>query len=312
MIPSFAFLFPGQGSQAVGMGKCLYENDLQARALFENADATLGWFLSRMCFEGPEDLLKQTENTQPALYVCSAAAVEVLRGLGVEPSCVAGHSLGEYSALYAAGVVDFETGLRLVAARGKAMAEASRNSPGAMAAVIGLGIAKLDEVCVVASNGTGPVVVANDNCPGQVVISGTRQSVERACDLARAEGARSAIPLPVSGAFHSPLVHDAREVMEEELANAVFREPRCPFVSNVTAEPVQDPEAIRWNLIEQITSRVRWVESVRGIAAMGLTAGLEVGPGRVLAGLVRRISPEMAVYAAGTMESISRVLSAEC
>jgi [acyl-carrier-protein] S-malonyltransferase len=311
MIPSFAFLFPGQGSQAVGMGKCLYENDLQARALFENADATLGWFLSRMCFEGPEDLLKQTENTQPALYVCSAAAVEVLRGCGVEPSCVAGHSLGEYSALYAAGVVDFETGLRLVAARGKAMAEASRNSPGAMAAVIGLGIAKLDEVCVVASNGTGPVVVANDNCPGQVVISGTRRSVERACDLARAEGARSAIPLPVSGAFHSPLVHDAREVMEEELANAVFREPRCPFVSNVTAEPVQDPEEIRWNLIEQITSRVRWVESVRGIAAMGLTAGLEVGPGRVLAGLVRRISPEMAVYAAGTMESISRVLSAE-
>jgi len=308
MSASVAFLFPGQGSQSVGMGRALREAEPLARARFEEADSILGRSLSNLCFEGPEDDLKQTENTQPALFVCSAAAADVLRERGVEPTAVAGHSLGEYAALYAAGALDFETGLRLVSARGWAMAEAGRSSPGAMAAVVGLTIEQVESVCKKAALEGGVAAVANDNSPGQTVISGSRETVDRACVLARETGAKRAVPLPVSGAFHSPLVEPARRVMEEELSRVEIRPPRCAFIPNVTARPEDDPATIRDLLVDQITSRVRWVESVRALAALGVATALEVGPGKVLAGLVRRIDGSLQVHPAGAPDEMTSAL----
>lgn len=306
MSSPLAFVFPGQGSQFVGMGRSLFDCEPTARARFEEADAVLGRSLSSMCFEGPEDDLKSTENTQPALFVCSVVACDVLRERGVLPACVAGHSLGEYSALYAAGVFDFATGVRLIAARGRAMAEAGRATSGTMAAIMGLDIDKLEAICAEATTvEDGVVIVANDNSPGQTVISGTLKSVTKACELAKTAGAKRALPLAVSGAFHSPLVEPARKVMAEMLESAKLNPPACGFIPNVTARPEQDPEAIRRYLIEQITSRVRWVESVRAIAAMGITTALEVGPGKVLAGLIKRIEKDLNVFAAGTAEEIA-------
>ena len=304
MKPATAFLFPGQGSQFVGRGRSLFEKEPVARARFEEADALLGCSLSKLCFNGPEEDLRQTQNQQPALFVCSVAACDALRERDIEPYCVAGHSLGEYAALYAAGVFDFETGLRLVAQRAQAMAEVGRNAPGAMAAVLGLDLEKVQSLCAEASASDGVVVVANDNSPGQTVISGAPAAVNRACDLARTAGARRVTPLPVSGAFHSPLVEPVRKTMESILASKKLNVPRCKYVANVTGLPESDPEAIRAALVRQITSRVRWVEAVRSIAALGVTAALEVGSGRVLAGLVKRIEEGISVQAAGTAEEI--------
>ncbi|NQU42848.1 ACP S-malonyltransferase [bacterium] len=307
MTNSPVFLFPGQGSQFVGMGKSLYDAEPKARVLFEEADAVLGRYLSRMCFEGPEEVLKETENTQPALYLCSAAAVQILKDRGVGPAAVAGHSLGEYSALYASGVVDFATGLRLVIARGRAMAEAGRQVPGAMAAVLGLDLEQVDSVCLQVSTDVSKVVVANDNSPGQTVISGHPDAVERACKLALRDGAKRALPLPVSGAFHSPLVQSAQEVMRAEIGQVQLRTPACQLIQNVTARSEAVPESIAENLVAQITSRVRWVEIVRTMAAQGATVALEVGPGKVLAGLVKRIDKDIVVHPAGTAEEISQL-----
>lgn len=290
---TIAMIFPGQGSQAVGMGSELAQNHPAARDLFEQADAILGRPLSRLCFEGPEDELKLTVNTQPALYVASAAALAMLRGEGLEPAIVAGHSLGEYSALYAAGAFDFATGLKLVQARGEAMYAAGQARPGTMAALLNLEADQVKEICDKAS-AQGCVVPANWNSPGQIVVSGDPDAVAEAVRLAQEAGSRRSVMLPVSGAFHSPLVAPAVEAMRTPLAEAVMQSPRCRFVANVSAQEVSDPEAIRKGLADQIVSCVLWADSVTKMAALGAQLFIEVGSGKVLTGLLRRIDKELA------------------
>lgn len=285
---TIAMIFPGQGSQAAGMGKALAEAHPCAKAIFDEADAVLGRPLSTLCFEGPDDELKKTLNTQPALYVTSAAALAVLRQEGVEPSIVAGHSLGEYSALYAAGVLDFATGLKLVAARGQAMWDAGNARPGAMAALLSLDGAKVKEICNEASN-EGCCVAANWNSPEQIVVSGDPAAVEKAVELAKAAGSRRSVMLPVSGAFHSPLVEPAVEVMKPELDAATFAAPQCKFVANVSAKLTNDPAAIRQGLADQIVSCVLWYDSIQTILGEKPDVFVEAGSGKVLSGLMRRI-----------------------
>ncbi len=304
-----AMIFPGQGSQSVGMGRALAEQFPTARELFERADAELGRSLSRLCWEGPEEELKLTVNTQPALYVTSAAALAVLRSEGIAPSIVAGHSLGEYSALYAAGVFDFETGLRLVQARGKAMFEAGQARPGTMAALLNLEGDVVADICQRASQ-KGVVVPANWNSPGQIVVSGDPDGVAEAVKLAQEAGSRRSVMLPVSGAFHSPLVEPAVRVMEEELAKAELRAPQCQFVANVSAALVEDVEEIRRGLAQQIVSCVRWSESVQTMAGAGARTFVEVGSGKVLTGLLKRIDKDLAGVSFGTPEDLAGVKSA--
>lgn len=284
-----AMIFPGQGSQVVGMGKSLAESYPAAAEIFNQADEVLGRPLSKLCWEGPEADLKLTVNTQPALYVHSVAALVVLREEGIEPEIVAGHSLGEYSALYAAGVFDFATGLKLVQARGQAMYDAGLARPGAMAAILSLDGNTVQEICNEASSGGKIVVPANWNSPEQIVVSGDPAAVDEAIRLATEEGARRAMRLPVSGAFHSPLVQPAVEVMEQELAQATFNAPRCQFVANVSGELVDDPEAIRKGLAQQIVSCVLWADSVQTMVREGADLFVEVGAGKVLTGLLKRI-----------------------
>lgn len=302
-------IFPGQGSQAVGMGKALAEASPAAKAIFEQADQVLGRPLSQLCFEGPEEDLKLTVNTQPALYVTSAAALAVLREAGIEPSVVAGHSLGEYSALYAAGVFDFATGLKLVQARGKAMYEAGLARPGTMAAILNLEGDVVNEICQKAS-AKGCVVPANWNSPGQIVISGDPDAVAEAVRLAQEAGSRRSVMLPVSGAFHSPLVQPAVEVMKGELAAAAMQAPQCKFVANVSAALVDDVEAIRQGLADQIVSCVRWSESVETMAGAGANLFIEVGSGKVLSGLLKRINKELQGVTFGAPEDLDTVKAA--
>lgn len=286
-----AYLFPGQGSQNPGMGKDAAARSAKAAELFRVADDILGLPLSTLCAEGPEDALKPTEITQPALFVASAATLAVLAEAGKMPAAVAGHSLGEYSALYAAGVFDFETGLRLVRARGLAMAEAGTAKPGAMAAILGLDGGKVAELCAEVSTDAAPVVAANFNDPQQTVISGAPSAVEAACAAAKAAGAKRALPLPVSGAFHSPLVAPAADRMKAELAAATLSPPKCLFINNVDAKPLADPDAIRDSLVRQITGSVRWVETLKALEANGVSQFIEVGSGKVLSGLAKRTTP---------------------
>ncbi len=300
-----AWIFPGQGSQCVGMGRELAEKFPAAAGILRRADAALGFSLSKLCFEGPEEALRQTENTQPALYAVSCATCEVLRSLGAaEPAAVAGHSLGEYSALYAAGAVDFETGLQLVRQRGEAMAAAGRERPGAMAAVIGLDGARVAEICANAAAAGGVVQAANFNAPDQTVISGDREAVERAMEALKAAGAKRVLPLPVSGAFHSPLVARAAEVMRARLAGAVISAPKIAFINNADAEFLTDPQAIRDSLARQVVSPVRWVESIGKLAAFGCARYVETGSGKVLAGLVKRIQREAECLATDTAAAV--------
>jgi len=309
MMKTIAMIFPGQGSQAVGMGRALAEQSAEARALFDRADAVLGYALSKLCFEGPEDELKLTVHTQPALYVSSAAALAVLRAAGIEPAMVAGHSLGEYSALYAAGVFDFETGLRLVEVRGKAMYAAGQARPGTMAALLNLEDDVVKSICEQAS-AKGVVVPANWNSPGQIVVSGDPAAVEEAVRLAQEAGSRRSVRLPVSGAFHSPLVRPAVDAMKEALAGVALNEPRCRFVANVSAQFVSRPEAIRQGLEEQIVSCVRWAESVETMAAAGAEVFVEAGSGKVLTGLLRRINKELRGVNFGVPEDLAGVKAA--
>ncbi len=289
-----AFLFPGQGSQAVGMGRELAARFEIARRTFEEADDLLGFPLSRLMWEGPEAELNDTVNTQPALFVHSIAAQRVLGELLPElrPVAVAGHSLGEFSALTAAGALSFADGLRLVRRRGELMKRAGEIAPGGMAAILGLDVPTVERICQQASTDAEVVQVANDNCPGQVVISGAQAALERAVTLAKEAGARRAVPLKVSIAAHSPLMAPIQAEFDRAVEAAPISDPQAPVVSNVTARPMTTADEVRADLRAQMTSRVRWTESMRYLRAQGVTTFLELGSGNVLTGLLRRIDRE--------------------
>lgn len=284
-----AYVFPGQGAQAVGMGKDLYDSNAEVRAMFERANELLGFRITDLMFAGTPDDLKQTKVTQPAVFLHSVA---MATALGVEPEAVAGHSLGEFSALVVSGALSFEEGLMLVSKRAMAMQQACEAVKGTMAAVLGLSDEQVEAVCAATE---GVVVAANYNCPGQLVISGEQGAVEEACAKAKEAGARRALPLPVGGAFHSPLMEPAREELAEAIAAADFRTPRCPIYQNVDAAPHTDPEEIKQNLIAQLTAPVRWTQIVRRMVEDGVTHFTELGPGTVLQGLIRKVSGEVEV-----------------
>ncbi|MEI7634114.1 MAG: ACP S-malonyltransferase [bacterium] len=292
-----AFIYPGQGSQHAGMGRESACQSASARRIFGQANEVLGRDLMRIMFEGPEEELRQTVNTQPALLVTSIAIHEELRARGLEPSIVAGHSLGEYSALYAAGVLDFVSVLQLVKLRAELMQEAGTTAPGSMAAVMGLGDEALTRLCIEAG---GSVVVANYNAPGQTVISGETQAVAIVSEKCKAAGAKRVIPLPVFGAFHSPLMAPAGEKMRQAIEAAAFAEPRVPVVTNVDGLAHTTAREIRDNLAAQITSSVRWTQTVRTIIASGVNVFIEAGAGKVLAGLVKRTDKNLSVFSAAT------------
>lgn len=301
-------LFPGQGSQYVGMGKKLADSFAPAKALLEKANSLLGFDLADILFNGPEDKLVKTDITQPALFTVSAMALEAVKDAGVTFDYVAGHSLGEYSALYAAGALTFEDGLALVRLRGQLMAQAGEKSPGAMAAVLGLDPEKLGLVLKEAS-GSGLanlVVAANYNSPGQIVISGTVAGVDAATRLAEAAGAKRVVRLAVSGAFHSPLMEFAVPGLLEGLAKVKVNATRVPLISNVEAEPVSEGEAVKSLLVKQLTSPVRWVESMQKAMSLGCTEALEVGAGKVLMGLARGISRDLKVIPVESLEDIRK------
>lgn len=279
-----AFVFPGQGSQFSGMGKDLYDSSPTARALFDEADRILGFEISKIMFEGSAEELKQTKVTQPAVFIHSVAAALAL-GDEFCPAMVAGHSLGEFSALAASGALTFESALRLVYARALAMQKACEAVPSTMAAVLALADEKVEEVCASIEG----VVAANYNCPGQVVISGTLEGVQAACVALKEAGAKRALPLAVSGGFHSPCMTSAREELAAAISATEFHTPRCPIYQNVDAKPHTNPEEIKANLIAQLTSPVRWTQSVRAMLADGAEEFVECGPGNVLQGLISKI-----------------------
>ena len=300
MRTDYGLLFPGQGAQYVGMGADLYERYPEARAVYDRACAILEFDIRAVSFKGPEEQLRRTQYTQPAILVHSLAVLAALPEL--EPVAVAGHSLGEYSALFAAGAFDFATVLRLVRRRAELMAEEGDRNPGTMAAIIGLEAARVEELCA-GVNGT--VVPANYNEPLQTVISGEPEAVRKAVELAPGLGARKAVMLPVSGAFHSPLLKESAATFAEFLAGFEIRPPRCPVLVNVTGTPVRDPGEIRVALSRQLISPVRWVDTVRNLVGLGFTAALEPGPGRVLAGLARRVDRTLTVTPVGSADEIA-------
>jgi [acyl-carrier-protein] S-malonyltransferase len=291
-VTTTAYIFPGQGSQYVGMGKDLYEHNDEARAIFRRADELLGFALSAVCFEGPEEELKQTKNTQPAIFVHSMVLASLI-GKG-QAGMAAGHSLGEYSALVHAGALSFEDGLRLVRLRGELMQQAGIDNPGTMAAVVGLEPPVVEEVCREAS-AAGIVQPANLNSPGQIVISGTVNGVRKGMELAKERGAKLTKELQVSGAFHSPLMASAGNGLKAALERTMIRDAEIPVYTNVTAGPVRKADEIRSLLYRQLTSAVRWEESIRNMIADGAVLFVEIGPGKVLQGLVKRIDPSVQV-----------------
>ena len=292
-----AYVFPGQGAQYSGMGKDLYESNPKARALFDKADEILGFKISEIMFGGTDEELKQTRVTQPAIFLHSVALAVAL-GEEFQPDMVAGHSLGELSALTAAGALSFEDGLRLVSARAEAMQKACEVKSSTMAAVIALADEKVEEVC---AGIDGVVVAANYNCPGQVVISGEVESVQAACVALKEAGAKRALPLNVSGAFHSPMMEPARAELQKAIEATEFHTPRCAVYQNVDAQPHTDPNEIKQNLIAQLTSPVRWTQSVERMCADGATAFEELGPGQVLQGLIKKINKEVEVSSKQTL-----------
>lgn len=289
-----AYIFPGQGSQFVGMGKDLYESSPLAKSLFEEANAILGFPITEVMFAGDEEALKQTRVTQPAIFLHSVIQRQVL-GDAFRPDMVAGHSLGEFSALVSSGVLTFEQGLRLVAKRAEAMQKACELQRGTMAAILGLDDAVVEQAC---KDTEGVVTPANYNCPGQLVISGAYEAVEQACETLKAAGAKRALILPVGGAFHSSLMKPAEEELAKAIGEISFQKPLCPIYQNVTTTAVTDPEEIKKNLIAQLTAPVKWTQSVQQMIADGATEFYELAPGKVLQGLVKKINKDVAVFSA--------------
>ncbi|MBO5538196.1 MAG: ACP S-malonyltransferase [Prevotella sp.] len=290
-----AFVFPGQGAQFVGMGKDLYENNPLAKELFDKANEVLGFKITDIMFEGTADELKQTKVTQPAVFLHSVISA-LCMGDAFCPDMVAGHSLGEFSALVAAGALSFEDGLRLVHARALAMQEACEQAPGTMAAIIGLSDEKVEEVCKEISKPDCVVIPANYNNPGQLVISGNVEAVNAACEKLKEAGAKRALPLPVSGAFHSPLMQPAKDKLQAAIEQTEVKAPKCPVYQNVDAMPHTDAAEIKQNLIAQLTSSVRWTKSVQNMIADGATDFTECGPGKALQGMIAKISREVSAH----------------
>ena len=284
-----AYIFPGQGSQFKGMGKDLYDNSATAKALFEQANDILGFRITDIMFEGTDEELKQTKVTQPAIFLHSVILAKETADF--QPDMVAGHSLGEFSALVSAGALSFEDGLRLVSARALAMQKACEANPSTMAAVLNLPDQVIEDICALITDEI--VVAANYNCPGQVVISGSNEGVAKAGEKLKEAGAKRVLPLPVGGAFHSPLMQPAREELAAAIEATHFESPSCPIYQNVNAQPSQDVTTIKANLIAQLTGAVRWTQSVQNMIADGATTFVECGPGKVLQGLVKKINSEV-------------------
>jgi [acyl-carrier-protein] S-malonyltransferase len=289
-----AFVFPGQGSQFTEMGKDLFDRFERARKMFKASDEILGFDLSKILLEGTKEELQQTRVTQPAIYLHSVITSEVI-GNNFQPDAVAGHSLGEFSALTAAGAINFESGLKLVSQRAEAMQKACNLIKGTMAAVLGLEDQRVEEVCAQVK---GVVVAANYNCPGQLVISGSIEAITLACEALKDAGARRALVLPVGGAFHSPLMEPARNDLANAIEDTKFSTPKCPVYQNTTARAVTDPTEIQKNLIAQLTAPVRWTQSIKAMIEAGISDFVEVGPGKVLQGLIKKISPDVITSAA--------------
>ena len=290
-----AFVFPGQGAQFVGMGKDLYESNALAKELFDKADEILGFKITDIMFAGTDGQLKETKVTQPAVFLHSVIQALCL-GEAFNPDMVAGHSLGEFSALVASGALSFEDGLKLVAARANAMQKACEANPGTMAAIIGLSDEKVEEVCASVSTDNNIVVAANYNCPGQLVISGNIDAVNKACEKMKEAGAKRALPLKVGGAFHSPLMQPAKDELQAAIEKTTFKMPKCPVYQNVDAKAHTDATEIKSNLIAQLTSSVRWTASVQAMIAAGANDFTECGPGMALQGMIGRIDKSVSAH----------------
>lgn len=303
-----AFLFPGQGSQAIGMAKELYESRPEAKAVLDQVNAALGRDLLHTMFEGPEDQLKDTFNTQPALYAAGLAALAAVSAEGLKADYLAGHSLGEYCALQAAGVFSFVDGLKLVQARAAAMAEAAKASPGTMAAILKMADADVEAACSEAS-AAGPVQPANYNCPGQLVISGSQAGVEKAMELCKAKGGRP-MPLAVSGPFHSVFMQPAGLKLQAAFAAAAWSAPSIPVLANVDAAEVSAVADIQAKLVAQVSGAVRWTQTIQRLKALGVTRYIEVGSGKVLSGLVKKIDPDAQVFNVGDNASLAATVAA--